>query len=382
MASDRGGGKIRLGILGASANPFAWASAAHIPALKSLPEYELVAVASRNQENADAAAAKHGIPRAYGDYHEMLAQPDLDMIVVSTSSAHHHQFVMPAIAAGKHVFCEWPFGTSMAQAVEMRDAAKAKGVRSLIGLQNRCAPIVAYVRDLIAQGYVGTLWSVNFDRANDQTARMSVSQAYVDFLEHANAGLRIMGGHALDTLAAYVGEFADLQAYMEIGMKEIRIDTGEVVPMTHRDHILVQGRLESGAVASIVMKQNSPTYKPFHLEISGSSGALVITTEGDLDPSERHPGVPNDYLIYGAPRLGAPFEPLTIPTEYKTVPRDTPDTQPLNVAQMYQAFAQALFDDRPGPLDFDHGVLRHEQLATIERAAASGHRQPFLHGRD
>lgn len=374
------GGKIRLGILGASANPFAWASAAHVPALRSLPEYELVAVASRNQDNAEAAAAKHGIPRAYGNYHEMLAQPDLDMIIVSTSSEHHHRFVMPAIAAGKHVFCEWPFGTSMAQALEMRDAARAKGVRTLVGLQNRCAPIVAYVRDLIAQGYVGTLWSVNFDRANDQTARMAVSQDYVDFLEQANAGLRIMGGHALDTLAAYVGEFADLQAYMEIGMKEIRLESGEVVPMTHKDHILVNGRLDNGAVASIMMKQNSPTYKPFHLEISGSSGALVITTEGDLDPSERHPGVPNDYLIYGTPKLGGAFEPLSIPPNYRTVPGETPDSQPLNVAHMFQDFAGALFEDRPGPLDFDHGVMRHRQLETIARAAETGTRQSFSAG--
>ncbi|APO77093.1 NAD(P)-binding domain-containig protein (plasmid) [Rhizobium etli 8C-3] len=54
MAGDR---KIRVGIIGASTNSFAWASTAHVPGLKALPEYELVAVASRSQENADKAAA-------------------------------------------------------------------------------------------------------------------------------------------------------------------------------------------------------------------------------------------------------------------------------------------------------------------------------------
>ena len=367
--------KIRLGILGASANPFAWASAAHIPALKSLPEYEIVAVASRTQENADAAAAKHGIPRAYGDYHEMIRQPDIDMIIVSTSSEHHHRFVMPAIEAGKHVFCEWPFGMNMAQATEMRDAARAKGVRTLVGLQNRCAPIVAYVRDLIAQGYIGTLWSVNFDRANDQTAQMNPSQAYIDFLEHANAGLRIMGGHALDTLAAYVGEMQDLQAYMEIGMKEIAIDTGVVVPVSHKDHILIQGRLAGGAVVSVVMKQNSPTYKAFQMEISGSRGAIIITTEGDLDHADRHPGVPTDYILFGTSALGQPFERLSIPNQYRTVPTDTPDSQALAVAHMYQMFSRAYFSDTRCELDFDQGVKRHELLETIVKAAETGERQ-------
>ena len=373
MASEQ----IRVGIIGASANPWAWASAAHVPALKSLPQYELVAVASRNQENADAAAALHGIPNAYGDYLEMVRRPDLDMIVVSTTSANHHKLVMPAIEAGKHVFCEWPFGTNIEQAIEMRDAAKARGVRTLVGLQTRYAPIVAYVRDLIAEGFIGTLWSINFDRANDQTAQMAVTPEYVEFLERANAGLRIMGGHALDTLAAHVGEFVDLQAYMEVEMNSIRMTTGEIAPLTHKDHILVQGRLAAGAVISILMKQNSPTYKPFHMEISGSNGAIVISTGDDLAVKARHPGIPFEFSMVGASPLGAPFKPLTVPDRYRRVPAATPEGQPIDVAHMYLDFARALADGTPCETDFDHGVKRHRLLQTIQSAAESGQRTPF-----
>ena len=372
-----GGRRLRVGIIGASADPWAWASTAHVPALKSLPEYDLVAVTSRNQENADAAAAAHGIPRAYGNYLEMVRQPDLDMICVSTSSAHHRALVMPAIEAGKHVFCEWPFGTSMEESLEMRDFAKARGVRSLVGLQTRYAPIVAYVRDLIAEGYIGTLWSVNFDRANDQTARKDVTPDYLEFLERANAGLRILAGHGLDTLSAYVGELADLQAYAEVGMKEIRLITGETAPVTHKDHILVQGRLSRGGVLSAVMKQNSPTYKAFHLEISGSSGAIIVTSETELKPAARHPGVPSELRVLGASHLGSAFSPLDIPGRYRRVPESTPAGQPCDVAHMYRHFAEAVANDRRCDTDFDHGVLRHKLLKTVQKAADEGIRQPF-----
>ena len=286
---------IRVGIVGASADPWAWASTAHVPALKALPEYELAAVASRDQERADAAGRAHGIPRTYGRFVEMIERPDLDMIVVSTSSEHHHALVMAAIAAGKHVFCEWPFGRNIDEAREMRDAAAARGVRTLAGLQTRYEPIVRYVRDLIAEGFLGTLWSADFHRANDQTARKAVSPEYLHFLETANAGLRILGGHALDTLSVYIGELVELQALTSIGMDRLELASGEVAPVTHKDHILVQGKTERGAVLSAMMKMNSPTYKPFYLEL------------GRPRPQGTPSGRP---LFAGTARRARPWQPL------------------------------------------------------------------------
>lgn len=368
---------IRVGMIGASANPWAWAATAHVPALKSLPEFDLAAVASRDQARADAAAARHGIAKAYGSYDAMLNDPDLDMICVSTGSAYHFELVMAVIGAGKHVFCEWPFGRNINEAMAMRDAAHRRGVRTLVGLQTRYAPIVAYVRDLIAKGFVGKVYSVDLHRANDQTARMTVTPEYLRFLETANAGLRIMGGHCLDTLAAYVGEFDDLQAYMERGLSELRLTTGEMGKVDHKDQIGLQGRLEGGAVVSALLKQNSPTFKAFQMEISGSSGAIVVATQDDLDPKERHPGVPFELSLIGTDDLNRPFRPLTVPDRYFKIPVDTPRGQPVDVAHMYRSFARALARGERCETDFDHGVMRHRLLEAIERAAQTGARTMF-----
>jgi len=268
-----------------------------------------------------------------------------------------------------------PFGASMDEAREMRDAAGDRGVRTLVGLQTRYAPMVAFARDLIAGGYVGELWSINLHRANDQTVRKAATPEYLRFLERANAGLRIMGGHALDTLAAYVGELIDIQAYMEIGLKQLPLTTGEMGVVTHKDQIVLQGRLPGAAVVSAMLKMNSPTYKPFHLEISGSGGALVITTGDDLVPAARHPGVPYDLTLFGAPALGEPFATLPVPAAYDRVPHSVPRGQPVDVAHMYLDFARSVRDGTPCDTDFDHGLRRHRLLAAIERAAETGERQ-------
>jgi predicted dehydrogenase len=259
----------------------------------------------------------------------------------------------------------------MEQAVTMRDAAKARGVRTLLGLQTRYAPIVAYVRDLIAQGFIGTVWSVSLQRANDQATQMPLTPEFREMLEKSDAGHRIMGGHTYDTLAAYVGEFTELQAYAQTQMARIKLTTGEWASMTTNDHFLVQGRLAGGALASVIIKQHSPTFKPFQLEISGSSGALVITG-ADPNLGERQPGLPFDYELLGTSSLGQPFTPMPIPNTYVHRPAGVAHGPAADVARMYQHFAQAVATGMPVETDFDHGIVRHSQLDAIASAAVSG----------
>ena len=400
MPSFAAQGKIRVGIVGASADPFQWGATAHIPALRSLPEYEVVAVAATRQETANAAAKQHGVAMAFGDYQEMVNHPDIDMICVITTVLHHHRLVMAALEAGKHVFCEWPLGVTTAQAIEMRDLAEAKGVRTLVGLQNRCAPVVRYVRDLIAEGFIGELLFANLARTVDVVAahrerhhakngvtdtggplvpdRMELGEAWLYMLDknRANSGLSILGGHALDTFAAFVGEFVDLQAYTEVTLKEVIVrETGQPYRVTAPDSFLVQGRLAGNAVAAAQLRMNAPIAKSFHLEISGSKGALIVSSNEVLHPSMRHAGIPSEMELSGTPDFDAPFRPMSVPAHYRQVPEDTPSGQPFNVAQLYRSFSNSVLADQPFELDFRHGVMRHLLLDTVQDAADNAARR-------
>jgi len=400
-------GNIKVGIVGASADPFQWGSTAHVPALRSLPEYEVVAVAATNQANAEAAAVQHGIPMAFGNFDEMVRHPDIDLVCVVTSVLHHHRLVMGAIEAGKHVFCEWPLGVTTQQAIEMRDLAEARGVRTLVGLQNRCAPVVRYVRDLIARGFVGDVLFANLTRTVDvvaahrlrlqtddtpqqeeafgndmkastkHTQSMELGEAWLYLLDkqRANSGLSILGGHALDTLAAYVGEFTDLQSYAEVTLKHVIVrETGQPYRVTAPDTFLVQGRLATGVVAAAQLRMNAPIAKAFSLEISGSKGGIIVSSEERLHPSTRHAGIPSDMELFGTANFDVPFSRMIVPCEYCLVPDHAPHGQPFNVAHLYRGFSQALLAGAPNELDFAHGVIRHRLLDTVQAAADTAER--------
>jgi len=156
MAENR----IALGVVGASAK-YGWAMRAHLPAFLALPEYELVAVCTAHQETAEESAQHYGSRKAYSDYHDLVSDPEIEVVDVCIRAPSHYAVAMAALEAGKHVFCEWPLGANSAQADEMAALASAKGVRTMVGLQSRYAPSFQHLRQLVEQGYLGRMLSAN-----------------------------------------------------------------------------------------------------------------------------------------------------------------------------------------------------------------------------
>jgi predicted dehydrogenase len=118
-------------------------------------------VSTSRRESADAAAEKFKAPLAFDNHEELVAHPDVDLVVVSVKVPYHRELVLAALEAGKAVFCEWPLGNGLAEAVEMADLARRKKVCTAVGLQARAAPVINRVRDLVAQGYVGKVLSTS-----------------------------------------------------------------------------------------------------------------------------------------------------------------------------------------------------------------------------
>jgi predicted dehydrogenase len=96
------GSKIRVGIVGASASRGV-ASIAHIPALRALPQFDIVAVGTARPDTAEAAARHYGVPLAFADATELARHSDVDLVTVSVKVPDHYVPVMAAIEAGKHV---------------------------------------------------------------------------------------------------------------------------------------------------------------------------------------------------------------------------------------------------------------------------------------
>ena len=131
--------KIRLGFVGANVNS-TWASQSHFPALLASPDVEITAVCTTRPESAEEARQHFGAKQAFHDFREMAASPDIDAVAVVVRVPAHYGPTRAAIEAGKHVYTEWPLGRNTAEAVELADLARQKGVHTAVGLQSRVSP--------------------------------------------------------------------------------------------------------------------------------------------------------------------------------------------------------------------------------------------------
>src|SRR5207249_2298911 len=253
-ATRTGGAKrIRVGIIGANPDR-GWAAQAHIPALRSLPDdFEITALSTTRRESADAAGKLFGVPAAFDNHQELVNSPTVDVVAVTVKVPHHLELATAALEAGKAVYCEWPLGNGLDEARRLAALAKKKGVLAVAGLQARSAPSVAYVRDLIRQGYVGEVLSTALIGSGmGWGPTVPPYNAYLNDKRNGATMLSIAVGHAAEALCYCVGEVRELSATMTVRRKSFTIgDEGQSRPMTTEDQVAVSGLLEGGAAFSI-----------------------------------------------------------------------------------------------------------------------------------
>jgi predicted dehydrogenase len=360
---------LGVGIIGVS-SVRGWAATAHIPALRALPNYEIRALSAHNPESARAAGEMFGVSAVFSDHEQLLARQDVDLVAITVKVPHHRALVSAALASGKAVYCEWPLGRDLDETREIAGLAAEQGVRTVVGLQARQAPAIAFVQELLSDGYVGEVLSttmVGLSVPGDLVIQPNVYM--LDVSNGANL-LTVAVGHSLDTLNHVLGEFADLSAVSAIRRPLITAEqTREQITKTAPDQIAVIGTLTSGATASIHVREAVAGGIGFLWEINGTDGTLRITADAALP--EIFP-----LTVAGARGPGEPVE-LPIPsalTKKWPALASLEGAPAYNVGRAYAAFAADIANGTHTVPDFADAVRRHEVLAAIEKSAASGER--------
>ena len=145
--------KLRWGVIG-TGNIGRWAV---IPAIKASRNGELVAVASRQLDKAEAFAAELGIPKAYGSYEALLEASDIDVVYIPLPNSLHHEWTIRSAEMGKHILCEKPLGMSAQECLEMGAAARQHGVQLMEAFMYRFHPRTEKVVEMVRNGVVGEL---------------------------------------------------------------------------------------------------------------------------------------------------------------------------------------------------------------------------------
>ena len=358
------GAPIRVGLIGAGN----WAKHGHLRVLKLLPQYEITAVYSQRHGASIEIAREYGIAHVMQSVDDLVNHPEVDLVIVLTTAPQHADGVRAAIAAGKDVYCEWPLTPDINVSKELIELARAASVRHIVGLQRRLAPHNRYVRDLVQEGYVGKLRSV----------RMHVSMNY--FQAQRGKGLRwtvppenfssviaIYAGHFLDMLFASTGWPHEVSALVVNQFKEVTIvETGEIIPTTTPDQMVLNGRLADGAVLTVHIEGGKRNGSGVQIDITGTEGDLRVTNRSAFG------GVGDDYVVEGARGDNLPLQTLPVPAAYDRLPPSELPSAVLELAELYAAYANDVRNGTKTAPDFSDAVRINELINAAVTSSETG----------
>jgi predicted dehydrogenase len=355
--------KIRLGLIGASVRG-TWSARSHLPALQASGDIELTAVCTTRADSAEAARHAYGARLAFADWREMVVSPEIDAVAVVVRVPSHYAPTKAALENGKHVYCEWPLGRTTEEAVELAELAASRGLATAVGLQARVDPALLYMKELLAEGYVGEILAVKVGLMREGVLTRPSHRTWQRDASLGANTLTIANGHTIDAMRFVTGDFRSLSAVVATQAKQW-LDTGANtwLDVTAPDSILVSGWLQNGAVVSSHVGAIPYAGSGYRMEIYGRDGTLVASGEDSPQLSK--------VFLHGATR-GDNLEPLPVPERFTFTAPGTPDGEPLNVGQMYALFARAIRGGESRVPDFATAVDLHRLVDAIKQSSDTG----------
>ena len=256
--------KVKYAVLG-----LGWFGEKHCEALAAIPNVELYAVCTRNPERLGDIQKKFGVSKVFSDYHEMLADPEVEAVSITTMWDQHAAPAIAALQAGKHVFLEKPMASNLADCDAIIDAAKTAKGFFMVGHICRFNPRYAAAKQEIAAGKIGRIISM-YSRRN--------LQAWV-------------GASVLDKIGPIIGDCVhdtDLMFWFS-GSRAISAYAQTVKFRAHANPDLgqVMYRLESGASCILESVWCMPNAMPYQID----ERLEVVGTEGSISIHDTHPNL-------------------------------------------------------------------------------------------
>jgi len=248
---------VRWGVIG-----LGFFGEVHADCLAAMPGIELAALCTRRPDRLGELADRYRVPRRYTDYHELLADPAVDVVSITTHVDDHRDITVDALGAGKHVLLEKPMARTVEDCDRIVEAAGKTDRYFMVGHICRFDPRVGLAKEAIDAGRVGKIISMH--------ARRNLSKR--------------IGQMVLDKISALEGDGihdADLMLWFS-GAGAVSVYAQEVHPGTckYPDGGWAMVRLDDGAVGVVESVWHLPETTPYQIdarmEILGSEGALYV----------------------------------------------------------------------------------------------------------
>ncbi|MGI9271850.1 MAG: Gfo/Idh/MocA family protein [Woeseiaceae bacterium] len=275
---------LRFGLIGTG-----FMGKAHAIALQSVgtvfPETEaptLACLVDTDAARATDMASAWGFSSSSDDWQSICNDPDIDVVDICTPNHLHKDMALAAAAAGKHIYCEKPLGLSGPEAYEIWQAAESAGVRTSMGFNYMCNPLVGFARELIADGELGEIYNFRgcyqedylSDPQSPFTWRCLRGQGGSGALNDLGTHLINMAEYLLGPMQSVYGSLATVHTHRtDPATRESREVENEDIA-----HVLV--KFSQGSVGSMEISRVATGRKcGLTLEIHGTKGALVFDQE-------------------------------------------------------------------------------------------------------
>jgi predicted dehydrogenase len=336
-----------------------------LPAFRLVPGAEVRALVGRDAARTEALGRRHRIPTATTRLVDVLEDPRVDLVCVTTPPDLHRAFSIEALAAGKHVLCEKPLALDAQEARDMERAAAESHRLALVDHQMRFSPAVLKLRHLLAEGYLGTPLHADVEVAGARWLDRAKPFSWWQESARGGGALGALGSHVVDLLRWLFGDVRSVAADLATFITE-RTPEGALQPrhVDSDDWAALLFRFRPPSRLRAVARLSAVTHRGggFHVVVHGTEGTLRLDTEGRLCGSRREPG-----------RDDAPFEELGGPDSLSAATRKLLPDSPWAVAFAHAApaivAAVAAGEAPPNAATFADGRAVQEVLDAARRAA-------------
>ncbi len=279
MTRQLGIGIIGTGFMG-KAHAFAYRAA--LAAFPDIPVPRLEMIADVNDALAAKAAHQYGFARSSGNWRELVSDPRVDVVSITTPNTLHREMALAAIAAGKHVHCEKPLSPSLAESAEMAGAAEKAGVVTQVGFNYIKNPLLKMARDMVAAGELGEITGFRGIHAEDYMHDPESPYSWRIDPVGGPGVIADLGSHIIGMARFLLGPIAEVSADVRTVVKSRPVARGaqerRQVLVDDVARILVNfGRGCGGTIEANWIATGRKMQLGF--ELTGEKGSLVFTQE-------------------------------------------------------------------------------------------------------
>ncbi len=345
----------------------------HLQGYGATENAEVAAFCQRTRDKAEALAGEFGVPHVYTDYRGLLAHEGLDAVSIVAPPHVHAEIVAAAVREGLHLLCEKPLAMNAAEAEAMLKQAEAAGCVHMTAFNHRHIPALAYMKELVDDGYVGDrVYHVESRWFSENRAAPGQTHYWRHRRELAGFGvLGDIGVHVVDRIRWLTDEFESVWGHADIFIPERMDERGTPQPVTVDDNFTLMGRLAGGASACIRLSAVARKSSYQDLEIYGDAGMLRFTLDRNVEGWVRG-------QLRGARGDTRSPEPLEIPERY-TEGLDAVNPQRAQgeflFAKLTRDFVAAIRNGTPASPSFADGLAAQRVL---DAALSSSEEQRWI----